>query len=131
MKEAMMKDIDTLTQEDLHGAFQKLLERYNKSIAAGGDYFEEEFHVCTINKSAHPKKSLKTYFMTLILYIRFASEHFVGKVILKIVRTHLFAHSKRIKNNANNTNNYFWYQSYICTQWFHVLSTLLVLFAHS
>ena len=31
---------DTLTQEDFHGAFQKLLERYKKCIAAGGDYFE-------------------------------------------------------------------------------------------
>ena len=40
MKEAVMKLIDTLTQEDFHGAFQKLLERYNKFIAAGGDYFE-------------------------------------------------------------------------------------------
>ena len=34
------KVIDKLTQEDFHGAFQKLLERYNKCIAAGGDYFE-------------------------------------------------------------------------------------------
>ena len=42
MKEAMTKVIDTLTQEDFHGAFQKLLERYNNCIAAGGDYFEEE-----------------------------------------------------------------------------------------
>ena len=42
MKEAMTKLIDTLTQEDFHGAFQKLLERYNKCIAAGGDYFEVE-----------------------------------------------------------------------------------------
>ena len=40
MKEAVTKVIDTLTLEDFHGAFQKLLERYNKSIAAGGDYFE-------------------------------------------------------------------------------------------
>ena len=32
--------IDTLTQEDFHGAFQRLLEQYNKCIAAGGDYFE-------------------------------------------------------------------------------------------
>ena len=40
MKEAMTKVIDTLTQEDFDGAFQKLLERYNKCIAAGGDYFE-------------------------------------------------------------------------------------------
>ena len=40
MKEAVMKVIDTLTQEDFHGAFEKLLERYNKCIAARGDYFE-------------------------------------------------------------------------------------------
>ena len=40
MKEAVTKVIDTLTQEDSHAAFQKLLERYNKCIAAGGDYFE-------------------------------------------------------------------------------------------
>ena len=40
MKEAVMKVIDTLTQEDFHGAFQKLLEQYNKCIAARGDYFE-------------------------------------------------------------------------------------------
>ena len=40
MKEAVMKVIDTLTQEDFHGAFQKLLEWCNKCIAAGGDYFE-------------------------------------------------------------------------------------------
>ena len=40
MKEAVMKVIDTVTQEDFHGAFQKLLEWQNKCIAAGGDYFE-------------------------------------------------------------------------------------------
>ena len=28
MKEAVTKVIDTLTQEDFHGAFQKLLEQY-------------------------------------------------------------------------------------------------------
>ena len=40
IKEAVANVIDTFTQEDFHGAFQKLLERYNKCIAAGGDYFE-------------------------------------------------------------------------------------------
>ena len=40
MKEAVTKVIDTLTQKDFHGSFQKLLERYNKCIAARGDYFE-------------------------------------------------------------------------------------------
>ena len=39
MKEAVTMIIDTLTQDDFHEAFQKLLERY-KSTAAGGDYFE-------------------------------------------------------------------------------------------
>ena len=41
MKEAVMKVIDMLTQEDFHGVFQKLLERY-KCFAAGGDYFKGE-----------------------------------------------------------------------------------------
>ena len=40
MKEAVTKVINTLTQEDFHGALKKLLERYKKCIAAGGDYFE-------------------------------------------------------------------------------------------
>ena len=30
----------TRSQKNFHGALQKLLERYNKCIAAGGDYFE-------------------------------------------------------------------------------------------
>ena len=38
MKEAVMKVIDT--QEDFHGAFQKLLDQNNKCIAARGDYFK-------------------------------------------------------------------------------------------
>ena len=40
MKEAVTKVIDTLTQEDFHGAFQKVLEQYNKCIGTGGDYFK-------------------------------------------------------------------------------------------
>ena len=42
MKEAVTKVTETLTQEDVHGAFQRLLERYNKRIATRGDYVEEE-----------------------------------------------------------------------------------------
>ena len=49
MKEAVMKVIDTLTEEDFHGAFKKLLERHNKCIAAG-PY----------------EKSLETYLMILV-----------------------------------------------------------------
>ena len=40
MKETVKKVIDTLTQEVFHEAFEMLLERYNKCIATGGDYFE-------------------------------------------------------------------------------------------
>ena len=40
MKEAVIKVIDMLTQEDFDGAFQKFFERYNKCIAAGGYYFD-------------------------------------------------------------------------------------------
>ena len=39
MKETLTKVIDTLTQKDFNGAFQKLLEKY-KCITARGDYFE-------------------------------------------------------------------------------------------
>ena len=41
MKEAVTKDIDTLTQGGFHGAFHKLLEWY-KCIAAGADYFDKD-----------------------------------------------------------------------------------------
>ena len=40
IKGVVTKVIDMLIQEDFHWAFQKLLERYNKCITAGGDYFE-------------------------------------------------------------------------------------------
>ena len=42
MKEAVTKVIDTLTQEDFDGAFEKMLERYNECIAVGVEYFEED-----------------------------------------------------------------------------------------
>ena len=42
MKEAVTKVIDTLTEEDLSGAFQKLLEWHNKCITAGINYLERD-----------------------------------------------------------------------------------------
>ena len=42
MKEAVLKVTDMLTLENFHGAFQELLERYNKCIAVGGEYFKED-----------------------------------------------------------------------------------------
>ena len=50
MKEAVTKVIDTLTQEYFHGTFQKLLERYNKCNAAGGEYFEgDKSFMCVLS----------------------------------------------------------------------------------
>ena len=55
MKEAVTKVIDTLTQEDVHGVFQKLLERY-KCIAAGGDYFEGDLSFMCVLSIKVPKR---------------------------------------------------------------------------
>ena len=53
MKEAVTKVIDTLTQEDFHGAFQKSLKRYNTCIAVGGDYLEgDESFICVLSIKA-------------------------------------------------------------------------------
>ena len=40
IQEAVTKVIVMLSQDDFYGAFQKLLERYNKCIAVRRDYFE-------------------------------------------------------------------------------------------
>ena len=59
MKDAVTKVIDTLTQEDFHGALKKLLEWYNKCIAGKGDYFEgDKSFMCVLTiKVPIPKKS--------------------------------------------------------------------------
>ena len=44
MKEVVTKVIDMLTQVDFHGAFQKVLERFNKWLLRK----RVEFHVCTL-----------------------------------------------------------------------------------
>ena len=71
MKEAVTKVIDMLRQEDFHGTFQKLLERSNKCIAARGILLRRglEFHVCTINKSAHTKNVWKLIVCSLYIHI--------------------------------------------------------------
>ena len=76
MKEAVTKVIDALTQEDLHGAFQKLLERY-KCIAAGGDYFEGDLSfICVLlikvpirKKSGNLFNDPRIYLLIIIIYI--------------------------------------------------------------
>ena len=71
MKEAVTKVIDMFKQEDFHGAFQKLLERYNKCIAAGGGYFEGYLIcMCVLSIKCPYEKCLETYLMILVyIYI--------------------------------------------------------------
>ena len=64
MKKAMTKVIETLTQEDFHGSFQKLLERYNKCIAAGGDYC-----VLSINVPIRKKSGNLLMILIYLIYI--------------------------------------------------------------
>ena len=80
MKEAVTKVIDVLIQENFDGAFQKLLERYNKCIAAEGDYFEgNKSFMCILSikvpirkKSGNLFNDPRTYYIYIykfILYI--------------------------------------------------------------
>ena len=70
MKKAVTKVIDTLTQEDYHGAIQRLLEWY-KCISAGGDYIERDSSfMCELSIKMPIRKSLETYLMILVyIYI--------------------------------------------------------------
>ena len=68
IKDAVTKVIDTLTQKDFNGAFRKLLERYNKCFAAGGDYFEgDKSFMCVLSIKVPIRKSRETYLMILVL----------------------------------------------------------------
>ena len=59
MKEAATRVLNMLTQEDFQGAFQKLLEQYNKCIDVGGEYFEGDYSFLCVRliKVSIPKKS--------------------------------------------------------------------------
>ena len=63
MKEAVTKVIDTLTQEDFHVSFEKLLERYNKCIAGGWDYFEGDLSfMCVLTIKVPIRKKSRNLF---------------------------------------------------------------------
>ena len=69
MKEPVTKVIDTLTRDDFHGAFKKLLERY-KCIAAGGDYFEVDYSfLCVLSIKVLIRKMSGNLFNDTCVYI--------------------------------------------------------------
>ena len=58
MKEAVTKVIDMLTQENLHGDFQKLLKRYNRCTEAREDYFEGDYSfLCVLSIKVDRRKN--------------------------------------------------------------------------
>ena len=74
MKEAVTKVIDTLSQEDFHGALQTFLERYNKWISAGGDSFEGNLSfMCVLSiKVPIRKKSVNLFNdLRIIIIVQF------------------------------------------------------------
>ena len=63
MKETVTKVMDTLAQEDFPVAFQRLLERYNKCIAAGGDYLEGDLSsMCVLSIKVPIRKKFGNLF---------------------------------------------------------------------
>ena len=63
MKDAVTNVIDTLAQEDFNEPFQKLLERYNKCIAAEEDYFEGGYSfMCVLSINVPIRKKSGTFF---------------------------------------------------------------------
>ena len=73
MKGAVTKVIDTLTQEDFHGAFQKLLERYKSALQLEEISSKRTRVSCVYFQEKCPyEKSLETYFMILV-YIKIHS----------------------------------------------------------
>ena len=70
MEEALTKVIDMFIQKDFHGAFQKLLERYNKCIATGGDYFEGDLSfMCILSITVTIRKKSGNLFNDARIYI--------------------------------------------------------------
>ena len=57
MKEAVTKVIDTLAQEDFHGAFQTFFWTGQQCIAARGDYFEgDNCFLCVLSTKVPIRK---------------------------------------------------------------------------
>ena len=70
IKEAVVKVIGMLTEEGLHGAFQKLLERYNKCITAGGDYFKgDSSFMCVLSIKLPIRKKSGNLFNEPRIYV--------------------------------------------------------------
>ena len=95
IKEDVTKVINTLTQEDFHGNFQKLFERYNRCIAAGRDYFEGGYSfICVLSiKVPIRKKSgnlfndsrIYIYIYIYIIYMSHFAWNYADRYVQKVI----------------------------------------------
>ena len=94
MKEAVTEVIDTLTLKDFHGALQKLFKWYNRCIAAGGAYFEEDYSfMCVLSIKVLIRKSLETYLMILVrknVYLCITTYIIINKYIFLFVFFYIY-----------------------------------------
>ena len=98
MKEAVTKVIDTLTQEDFPGAFQKLLEWYNKWIAAGGDYFRwYKSFMCVLSIKVSIRKKSGNLFIDPRMWVCVCVCVCVAKVITHAAVKSVHEHVWRVK----------------------------------
>ena len=129
MKKAVTKVIDTLTQDDFHGAFQNFLERY-KCIAAGGDYFNGAYSfMCVLSIKVPIRKKSGNLFndpCKLKIFTHFG----------KLLSSTLWVYSLRyfwnvlvrsymgcpVLNCQHWTMHFFVKDKKICTAWQHIAS---------
>ena len=94
MKGAVTKVINTLTQEDFHGALKNLLKRYNKCIAAGGDYFEgDKSFMCVLSIKVPIRKKSGNLFNDPRIYIYIYHHHHHHIVLAARISLTLSRHS--------------------------------------
>ena len=82
MKDVVTKVINTLTQDDFYGAFQKFLERYNKYIAAGGYCFEgDKSFMCALSIKVPIQKKYSIYIYIYDEYLKVQNTKSKGKCV--------------------------------------------------
>ena len=106
MKEAVTMVIDTLTQEDFHRGLSEVtgtvkVHCSRRRLLRMG----LEFHVCTINKSAHTKK-LENYLMILVCKNKINSKIQISSWTYLFEFTHTHTHT--------HTHIYIYIYIYIC-----------------
>ena len=106
MKEAVTKVIGTLIREDFYGAFQKLLERYNKCIAVGGDNFERSYSfMCVLSIQVPIRKKPGNLFNDprISEFVRWDGNYGFND------HNYSFSH-ERLKNQTDLFKHFFWIQ---------------------